>query len=431
MNTVLLLLLAFAPSAHAGRRVEEFKILRMGDSRRVSSAELMGNARAMLLTFSSMSCEPCFKEIPVLEAFMKRQKGKVNVFLVMTDSADPKAIAQWASQNSVRLPILLDPDQEMKSLFRVKALPTLFLLRNDGDMLYSLEGAPKDLPIEAMLEQQLRRGTEELTIVYTGNANGNLGPCRCADKPPGGFGRRASAIEEARKSRPNVLVLDAGGNITADTSARAAEAFGASFLAMRYDALGVGASELAFGIAGFKRLARRNLPYILSNAYFGNAPYLEPKLIKDMGPFKAAIASYMEPKVSGKKRKSALSLYFDPAWELQPMIDGLRKKADIVILIAAADMERTRELVKELRGVDVVLSGHSQELLPNGEKIGKTMIISPGADGEYVGKLTVSFGRNSKIRGYENEIVALDADIPEDARIAKLIQDAQKPVPEE
>ena len=67
------------------------------------------------------------------------------------------------------------------------------------------------------------------------------------------------------------------------------------------------------------------------------------------------------------------------------MVFSLRKeKVDIKVLLYHGGYESAVKLAKSIEGIDVIVVGHEQKLI-EAEKAGKTIIVSPGAEGNYLG----------------------------------------------
>lgn len=86
----------------------------------------------------------------------------------------------------------------------------------------------------------------------------------------------------------------------------------------------------------------------------------------------------------------------DP-WEvLPPLIQQLRKKVDIVILLSHMGYGFDVEVANTLKGIDVIIGAHTHHLLQKGKRVKGTLITQAGKFGHYVGQITLTFDRDIK-----------------------------------
>ncbi len=76
--------------------------------------------------------------------------------------------------------------------------------------------------------------------------------------------------------------------------------------------------------------------------------------------------------------------FLDPATCLPPLVKRLRSGVDAVLFLSHLGLEQDRLLAAELE-VDLILGGHSHDLLREPEKVGSTWIVQGGSHGRYLG----------------------------------------------
>ncbi|HLN64616.1 MAG TPA: metallophosphatase, partial [Symbiobacteriaceae bacterium] len=66
----------------------------------------------------------------------------------------------------------------------------------------------------------------------------------------------------------------------------------------------------------------------------------------------------------------------------------------LVICLSHLGYDRDRQVAERVAGIDVIVGGHSHTALPQGDRVGDTIIVQAGGFGEYLGRLdlTVSDG---------------------------------------
>lgn len=74
---------------------------------------------------------------------------------------------------------------------------------------------------------------------------------------------------------------------------------------------------------------------------------------------------------------------------LPNIVQFLRKKVDVLILLSHLGINDDRQIAKELPEFDVIIGSHTHHLFPNGEKDGDTLLAAAGRFGEYVGEVTL------------------------------------------
>lgn len=86
----------------------------------------------------------------------------------------------------------------------------------------------------------------------------------------------------------------------------------------------------------------------------------------------------------------------EPAPILREQIAALRSSVDVVILLSHLGYQTDCRLANEVDGLDLILGGHSHHTLPEGERIGRTLITQAGRFGENVGHVKLVWDRTQK-----------------------------------
>lgn len=96
----------------------------------------------LLMNFWTSWCPPCKEEAPVLQKLQERYEGQLKVLGVnLTYQDDRKEVAEFLEENGVKYDIVLDKFGEVSKLYQVQALPTLFFISPDGEMVKTFAGA--------------------------------------------------------------------------------------------------------------------------------------------------------------------------------------------------------------------------------------------------------------------------------------------------
>jgi len=268
---------------------------------------------------------------------------------------------------------------------------------------------------------------KEIAIIYTGETHGMIYPCNCPIEPDGGVARRATLVKQIRQAYPDALLLSTGGffagglldqysqNAELDKersliNLRAAEL-------MKYDAITVGDDEFNFGKEFLlDNIAKSNINFLSANIKAGKvAAYI----IKEIGGIKVGITAVTT--IEASKKAEGLNI-LDPKEAVSSAVQELKAKgASIVILLSHLGEEEDIKLIKEVKGIDIVITGHA--LAYKGElpvKRGDTLFLRPVWEGRRFNKVILSV-KNNKIADYKIEETRLSNVIADDPDILNML----------
>ena len=123
--------------------------------------------------------------------------------------------------------------------------------------------------------------------------------------------------------------------------------------------------------------------------------------------------------------------FADPVHTSKHMVDILRKKekVDLIICLSHSGTSPTKNksedeaLAREVPQIDVIISGHTHTILPKPIRIGKTIIVSSGCYGEYLGMLKINYSKGKDVKLVSYDLKNITAGIPENKIIAEDITD--------
>ena len=101
-----------------------------------------------------------------------------------------------------------------------------------------------------------------------------------------------------------------------------------------------------------------------------------------------------------------------------PEIEG---KYDVLILITHVGLEKDRWLAKNYPQIDLIVGGHSHDLIPNGEKVNQTWITQTGKWGNYVGDIMLEVNDQHQVVKIASTTIST-ASMPEEAGDEQIIQ---------
>ncbi|MBI1987688.1 MAG: metallophosphatase [Nitrospinae bacterium] len=272
-----------------------------------------------------------------------------------------------------------------------------------------------------------------LTILYTNDVQGNLDPCGCAKEQLGDISTRAAILRSLRAREKNAIVVDSGDAFsdeslfnTFDRARREliVEAMGY----MGYDYLNVGDTELGFDLPVLKEIQAKAPFKLLSSNILDRTrrePVFSPYALHPVEGLKVALIGLVTDRPPKRLPPEHLRelLFADPIIAAQGYVSALRDQSDLVVVVAHLGLEREKELARAVPQIDVIIGGHGGQLLQTPLKVGKTLILEGGDQGQYVGKLSLKLNQAKEVVSYEHELVPVDArHFPADRHVQALWQ---------
>ena len=111
---------------------------------------------------------------------------------------------------------------------------------------------------------------------------------------------------------------------------------------------------------------------------------------------------------------------------MQEMVDEVRAAgAELVVCLSHNGFDVDKKMAGIVTGIDVILSGHTHDALPEPVLVGKTHIIASGSNGKFVSRVDLDV-RDGQMMGLRHKLIPIFSDlIAPDPEIAALI-DAQR-----
>ncbi len=256
----------------------------------------------------------------------------------------------------------------------------------------------------------------------------------------GGFAHLAALIEKERSELPDrTILLDSGDTWYGSAIALFTEgkAVVEVMNAMGYDAMTL---HWEFNLGKEVLLARiREAKFAVLAQNLVDTDFedrvLKASIVKNLGGVRVAVVGQAYPfSLLTTERRDA-----NPGWrmgyreyELQKEVDRVRSEegADIVILLSHMGLEQDRVFAERISGIDVIVGGHTHDILWEPLQVGKTLIVHGGSHGKFLGKLDLEISRG-KVAGFRHELIpVLSERVEPEPRIERLIQDLYRPYEE-
>ena len=113
---------------------------------------------------------------------------------------------------------------------------------------------------------------------------------------------------------------------------------------------------------------------------------------------------------------------------MQAMVDEVRDAgADVVVVLSHNGFDVDKKMAGRVQGIDVILSGHTHDALPEPVLVGKTHIIASGSNGKFVSRVDLDV-RDGQMMGLKHKLIPIFSDvIAPDPKITALIDDQRAP----
>lgn len=250
----------------------------------------------------------------------------------------------------------------------------------------------------------------------------------------GGMDRVATVVKSIRAERPEAIILDGGdtwhGSMT-------------SLLTKGQDVvnvmnkLGVEAMtshwEWTLGTERVKEIVDTlPFPFLGQNIFDAewDEPAFEPYTWFERGGAKIAVIGQAFPYMP----------IANPGWmfpeysfgirdeRMQEMVEEVRAAgADLVVVLSHNGFDVDRKMASRVKGIDVILTGHTHDAIPEPVLVGETILIASGSHGKYVSRVDLDV-RDGKMMGFRHKLIPIFADvITPDAEMASLIDAERAP----
>jgi sulfur-oxidizing protein SoxB len=245
----------------------------------------------------------------------------------------------------------------------------------------------------------------------------------------GGLDRIATVLKAIRAERGNRVAFLDGGD-TWQNSYTSLQSKGQDMIdcmaLLKPDAM-VGHWEFTLGTERVKAIVKTlGFPFLAQNVRDTewDEPVFEPMTMLDRGGVKVAVIGQAFPYTP-----IANPRWMMPSWsfgiresDLQGNVEKARKAgAELVVLLSHNGFDVDRKLAGRVKGIDVILTGHTHDALPEAVKVGKTLLIASGSHGKFVSRLDLDV-RGGEVKDYRYKLIPIfsDAIAPDTGVAAKI-----------
>jgi sulfur-oxidizing protein SoxB len=113
---------------------------------------------------------------------------------------------------------------------------------------------------------------------------------------------------------------------------------------------------------------------------------------------------------------------------MQAMVDEVRGQgAELVVCLSHNGFDVDKKMASRVTGIDVILSGHTHDALPEPVLVGETIIVASGSNGKFVSRVDLDV-RNGRMMGFRHKLIPIFSDVIEpDKEVSALIDEQRAP----
>ncbi len=241
-----------------------------------------------------------------------------------------------------------------------------------------------------------------LVIAHTNDMHGHLKPHKSKNSPDkliGGMAYLAGAVRDLREEYPGkVLLLDAGDMAQGTPISNIFRGIPVIEImnVMKYDATTVGNHEFDWEIPALMKMIREaDFPFISANILRKSNPNLlmagvKPYVIREVNGVRIGIIGLSTPDTPQTTSSKNLGhlIFEDPETILRRYIPRMKQEgASIIIVLAHLGHDHERKLAERVRGIDVIIGGHSHTLPDDTGPLEGVIVTQAGAYAQYLGVL--------------------------------------------
>ncbi len=252
----------------------------------------------------------------------------------------------------------------------------------------------------------------------------------------GGLDRVSTVINAIRADRPDALLLDGGDTWHGSYTCYHTE--GQDMVnvmnVLKPDAMTFH-WEFTLGSDRVREIVQ-DLPFAALGANIFDAEWDEPA--EDFAPYKMFERGGVKIAVIGQA--FPYMPIANPRWmfpeysfgireeRMQEVVDQARGEgAELVVLLSHNGFDVDKKMASQVQGIDVILSGHTHDALPEPVLVGDTIIIASGSNGKFVSRVDLDV-RDGRMMGFRHKLIPIFSDvIAPDPVVTKVIDEQRAP----
>lgn len=251
----------------------------------------------------------------------------------------------------------------------------------------------------------------------------------------GGIDRMKTVVDAIRAERPdNTLLLDGGDTWQGSYTSYKTQGMD---MVQVMNALGVDAMtahwEFTYGTDRVNELIEAlDFPFLVGNVRDTewDEPVFEAINYFERGGVKIAVIGQAFPYTPIANPRYMIPEYSFGIRE-EEMAKNVEKArangAELVVVVSHNGFDTDRKMAQRVKGIDVLLSGHTHDAVPEAVQVGKTLLIASGSHGKFLSRLDLDV-QGGEVRDYSFRLIPILSDvITPDPEMRKLVQEIRAP----
>ncbi len=252
----------------------------------------------------------------------------------------------------------------------------------------------------------------------------------------GGLDRVATVINAIRAERPDALLLDGGDTWHGSYTCHKTQ--GQDMVnvmnALKPDAMTFH-WEFTLGSDRVREIVD-GLPFAALGANIFDAEWDEPS--EDFKPYQMFERGGVQIAVIGQA--FPYLPIANPGWlfpeysfgirdqRMQQVVDEVRAAgAELVVCLSHNGFDVDKQMAERVSGIDVILTGHTHDALPEPVLVGETILIASGSNGKFVSRVDLDV-RDGRMMGFRHKLIPIFSDvIAPDTEVAAVIEAQRAP----
>ncbi|MCB8932871.1 MAG: 5'-nucleotidase/apyrase family protein [Fimbriimonadaceae bacterium] len=279
-----------------------------------------------------------------------------------------------------------------------------------------------------------------LTVLHTDDLHGHIEPVKVGKGMYGGYAKHVTLLMRFAATEPNPVVLSGGDTFQGTMYFKVYEGLADAFFMnlMGYRAMAVGNHEFDLGPKPLGVFARNvQFPMLAANLDVSGDPDLKDVIKRSVvivvGGQRIGLVGAVTPQLPDVSSPGPTVKMLELMSNVQKEVDQFSAQGiNKVILLSHLGYELEKKVAATVRGVDVIVGGHSHSLLgtfanpdfPASEGPYPTVVQNPGGNktllvaswewGKVLGHLQVDFNAKGAVTAWRGAPVVVDASIPDD-----------------
>ena len=252
----------------------------------------------------------------------------------------------------------------------------------------------------------------------------------------GGLDKMATLIKAIRDERGsnNVLLLDGGDTWQGSYTSLMTQGMDmvSAVKLLKPDAM-VGHWEFTFGKDRLSELIEKmEYPFLGGNVFDTEweEPVYESTAFFERGGIKVAVIGQHFPytPISNPKHLVEGWSFGIRLLEIRKNIEAARKNgAEVVVLLSHNGFDVDQKIAGMIDGIDVILTGHTHDAIPQAIRIKNTLLLSSGSHGKYLGRIDLEI-KSGKVKDWSSSLIPIFSDVvPSDKEVLSHINTVRAP----